>query len=95
MVYTKEVIVFANVGQEVVLDVIPLAEVLSVKPVGPNLADNDLMPRTCNSMLFLMIAIAIVGALTMVLWNIKLAMPWPSLASRNSAISIIQQSDIT
>ncbi len=81
MVYTKDVIVFANVGQEVVLDVIPLSEVVSVKPVGQN---RDL-PRTCSTMLLLMMSLAIVGALTMFFWNIKLALPWPSSSSRNSA----------
>ena len=82
MVYTKDVIVFANVGQEVVLDVIPLSEVVSVKPVGQ---DHDL-PRTCNTMLLLMISFAIVGALTMILWNIKLVLPWSSSSTRNPAL---------
>jgi hypothetical protein len=93
MVYTKDVIVFAKVGQEVVLDVIPLAEVLSVKPVD-QIPAYEYLPRTCNTMLLLMISLAIVGALTMVFWNIKLALPWPSSPSRNSALSILQQQDI-
>jgi hypothetical protein len=94
MVYTRDVIVFANVGQEVVLDVIPLSEVVSVKPVGQGLD----MARTFNTMLFLMISCAIVSALTILLWNVKLVLPWlhwSSSSSQNSALDNVLTHQMT
>ena len=81
VVYTRDLIVFANVGQEIVLDVIPLAEVVSVRAIDSDQVPDQTLPSLRYYWLVVMIAFAVIGVLAMFLWNIKLVSPLPSKIS--------------
>jgi hypothetical protein len=75
VVYTRDLIIFANVGQDVVLDVIPLAEIVSIQQVDPgrvqeyNISNASLVGIS-------LVAILVIAVMTMYMWNLKLTMPW-------------------
>ena len=75
VVYTRDLIVFANVGQEVVLDVIPMAEIVSVREIdSEQIPDGD---RITNHGMFAIsfIALLVISVLTMLIWNVKVVIP--------------------
>ena len=79
VVYTKDLIVFADVGQEVVLDVIPMAEIISVRAIDTEQVPDQSVPGLGRYGLTAMVAFAILGALAMTLWNLRLVAPlWPA-----------------